>query len=94
MNRRGTAPRPSTVQIMIELLLSDRGDDVAVLKTGKNWVANFLVNSSRLTGVGCDATFNENVVSSFFPSIAVTKAVRLRPSLTIHSDTSSLGRCC
>jgi hypothetical protein len=47
MNRRGTAPRPSTVQIMIDLLLSDRGDDVAVLKTGKNWVANFLVNSSR-----------------------------------------------
>jgi hypothetical protein len=47
-----------------------------------------------VTGVGCDATFNENVVSSFFPSIAVTKAARLRPSLTIHSDASSLGRCC
>ena len=42
MNRRGAAPRPSTVQIMADLLLSDRGDDVPALKTGKNWVSNFL----------------------------------------------------
>jgi len=42
MNRRGAAPRPSMVQDMADLLLSDRGDDVPALKTGKNWVSNFL----------------------------------------------------
>ena len=42
MNRRGAAPRPSMVQKMADLLLSDRGDDVPAPKTGKNWVANFL----------------------------------------------------
>jgi hypothetical protein len=48
LSLRGAAPRPSSVQIMADVLLSKRGDTTPLPKIGKNWVSNFLRRNKDL----------------------------------------------
>ena len=48
MDARGSAPRPSTVREMADLLLAARGDTTTV-SVGTNWVTNFVKRHSELS---------------------------------------------
>jgi hypothetical protein len=48
LDLRGAAPRPNDIQIMADILISEHGDTLPILKVGKNWVSKFLQRNKDL----------------------------------------------